>query len=547
MNDDNFGADMGRDEIALEVKKHQEAMEEAVAEEAFIASGEEDSFDNPLVPVNKEIEKMALMGEEESADDTLDGAFGSGGLNPVGAPFNNEEALLDEDPIEKMEEPKEKEEMMPKEPETPVAPAPKTPEPVVAEPASEPAPTPVTETSAPVATAPAAAPADKPKKKKGGLIAIIIILILLIGGGVAAFLLYRAHEAPERQINDAIAHLYEADATQFNGTITIVPNPKASVDSGINTASMISEITITFDTASKGSNGSGSGTLSTKFMNKELKVTLSGAYVSSTGIYFKVDGLKKSLEDSGLLGILMLMMGGYSSNSAMDPSSMINTVLTKLEDGWYKIDASTFKDGSEDQKTFNCEKEALNNLMKVETKKKISDIYKKHPVILYDDSKESKSEDGLTYFYVKGDKAKAEELSKEVQNLEEVKALSACSTSDKKEEGGEETDDEDVTETETPEQTKSEIQLGITGWTHELKAIKGSSSNSSVKVTYNVKISYDDKAVAEPSDAKNFKKLIEELTELVGDYYEDMEDLGGSGGLFDGMSDGLSGLTSAAM
>lgn len=527
--DDDFGKDNSQDEIALELAKHEEAMEEAAAEEAFIA-GDEDVSVNPLVPEVKN--KTEFDTEGDKGDEILGGAFGSGELNPVGTPFNNEEALKDESTSE-AEAQAEAEAKPDGMVEPAVEAAPKIGQTAPVEEVKEMNSDPVAENPAPepkaemplFAAGAAAAPVagEAPKKKKKGLVILIVVLLLLIAGGLAAFFIIRALESPERQISDAIQKLYTAEATQFSGEITFKPKIATSgtdSDSAAALASMIN-IKLSVDGASKGANATGSGKLSIGVMGQSMEASVSGAYIANDGIYFKLDGLGTLAESMNLSDAISNL---FSAQSTMDESEaeiaeevakiLASSVLEKLDGGWYKIDSSSFTAGSEEAKTYSCVNEAMGKITSSDTKKQIAEAYKKHPVIVYDDSKENESEDGLTFFAVKTDEKASEELAKEVENIDALKSLSACldsSDTPKKSDAGTgiKLGDDD--------KTKTEIMLGITGWTHELKAVKGSVISDSLEMAIDIKINYEDKAVNAPEGSKNVSGLMGEVKKDVAE------------------------------
>ena len=67
----------------------------------------------------------------------------------------------------------------------------------------------------------------------------------------------------------------------------------------------------------------------------------------------------------------------------------------------------------------------------------------------------------------------------------------------------------DSSSSEDSEKVTAEIKLGITGWSHELKVIKGNVKSDSTNMDIDIKVGYEEKSVVAPTDSA---KSLEDLT-----------------------------------
>ena len=532
----------------LDADEENKIDEEAIAEEEFVADLE-DTIENPLVfdgdkitVENKKNESASKPEREE-----LPGAVGSGDLIPEEKPFNNEEALRsenvnnDQNPFSP-DSPSEKgfggPNVAPLEDaaET-IAPAAAAAEAetVADAPAANPFAGPATEESdatqgdnntnstenstnagvfastEPAATTAAtsgtaestptvqdlANGANKPKKKKTGLIIGIVLAILLlglIGGGIAFYLI---HESKERVISDSIVNLIEANARQFDGTYTQT-NLSDEDDS-------FESFTLTFKGDNNSANFSGSGSLHIDLKEgKDIELEVSGAYISNDAIYVKINGIKKAIDDAMKEG-MGSSGGGLSSDEEMAfMMEIIGSIVKPLDDQWIKIDASSLKPYASLKSGYDCMSNAIDSFAKEENKEKIVEAYKNHPFVM-DADKDSKSSDGLNYYYIKSDSEESKAFSEEIEKIDFVKDFKSCANikSSKDDDGS------DLT---------TELSIGISPWAHELKHVKGTAKSKEYSAEMNIKISYEDKSVAAPaSDAKTLDDLAKDLSESIKD------------------------------
>ena len=515
--------------------------EEAIAEEEFV-SDLEDTIENPLVydGDNKlTVQNKKAPEEEGEKKEELAGAIGSGEL-VVNTPFNNEEALRSEsmndgdnpfgsssttdkgfDGPDKAPLDDATETIAPS--TTPKEEAPNITESAESEPAvstpaaeSEPASAVAASDSAAtssetpvVSNAPttedSANGAAAPKKKKTGLIVGIIVAVLLVGLIVGGVIFYMIHESKEQTVMDAITNLVgggtqqigssiQTDARQFDGTINVTE---------LKDANGAKSMSFTFKTDTKASSFNGTGTLTVKLENgKDVKIDVSAAYISNDGIYFKLDNLKEALGDEvlGLSGSSTADLGDDLNSLNQIISSLVSSIVEAVDGNWFKIDSETFASDKNSQESYNCMTKAMDDMSSKEVKDKIASIYKSHPFIENDDEKGTSDADGLKYYSVKTNSDKYKAFINETKELSVVKDFKACINSS------------DSSSSEEEEKVTAEIKLGITGWSHELKVIKGIVNSESGKMDIDVKIGYEEKSVVAPTDkAKGMEDLVKDM------------------------------------
>ena len=348
----------------------------------------------------------------------------------------------------------------------------------------------------------------KGKKKTGLIIGLAIAAVAVIGGGVGAIAYLNWHESPEQTLADAISNVWNAKNIQAEATITGEAKDKDSDFSKIelkmnmiatqNAASM-SINTLSIDTKENGS----------------YSLSVESAYSLDDDIYFKIGGIKEAFDGA------MKNVDKDEAEELEAISGMVGGVIEVLDNQWIKIDSDLLKEmGVKDQ--YDCYKEKAKALSSEDFKKKVAEIYENHGFIALKDDKVVKTEDGLSYYSIKIDDKESEAFGEEVEKLDEVKALTSCFDSelDTDDDEAEEWDDdldlefnEDIKKED--EQRDYDLLVGISGWNHTLKAVEAKSSDDDADMSIKLNLSYDEKAVELPGDAKNAKDLVEELKKAI--------------------------------
>lgn len=348
----------------------------------------------------------------------------------------------------------------------------------------------------------------KGKKKTGLIIGLAIAAVAVIGGGVGAITYLNWHESPEQTLADAISNVWNAKNIQAEATITGEAKDKDSDFSKIelkmnmiatqNAASM-SINTLSIDTKENGS----------------YSLSVESAYSLDDDIYFKIGGIKEAFDGA------MKNVDKDEAEELEAISGMVGGVIEVLDNQWIKIDSDLLKEmGVKDQ--YDCYKEKAKALSSEEFKKKVAEIYENHGFIALKDDKVVKTEDGLSYYSIKIDDKESEAFGEEVEKLDEVKALTSCFDSelDTDDDEAEEWDDDldlefndDIKKED--EQRDYDLLVGISGWNHTLKAVEVKSSDDDADMSIKLNLSYDEKAVELPGDAKNAKDLVEELKKAI--------------------------------
>lgn len=348
----------------------------------------------------------------------------------------------------------------------------------------------------------------KGKKKTGLIIGLAIAAVAVIGGGVGAIAYLNWHESPEQTLADAISNVWNAKNIQAEATITGEAKDKDSDFSKIElkmnmiatqNAALMSINTLSIDTKENGS----------------YNLSVESAYSLDDDIYFKIGGIKEAFDGA------MKNVDKDEAEELAAISGMVGGVIEVLDNQWIKIDSDLLKEmGVKDQ--YDCYKEKAKALSSEDFKKKVAEIYENHGFIALKDDKVVKTEDGLSYYSIKIDNKESEAFGEEVEKLDEVKALTSCFDSkiDTDDDEAAEWDDDldlefndDIKKED--EQRDYDLLVGISGWNHTLKAVEVKSSDDDADMNVKLNLSYDEKAVELPGDAKNAKDLVEELKKAI--------------------------------
>ena len=348
----------------------------------------------------------------------------------------------------------------------------------------------------------------KGKKKTGLIIGLAIAAVAVIGGGVGAIAYLNWHESPEQTLADAISNVWNAKNIQAEATITGEAKDK---DSDFRKIELKMNMIATQNAASMSINNL---SIDTK-ENGSYSLSVESAYSLDDDIYFKIGGIKEAFDGA------MKNVDKDEAEELEAISGMVGGVIEVLDNQWIKIDSDLLKEmGVKDQ--YDCYKEKAKALSSEDFKKKVAEIYENHGFIALKDDKVVKTEDGLSYYSIKIDDKESEAFSEEVEKLDEVKALTSCFDSelDTDDDEAEEWDDdldlefnEDIKKED--EQRDYDLLVGISGWNHTLKAVEVKSSDDDADMSIKLNLSYDEKAVELPGDAKNAKDLVEELKKAI--------------------------------
>lgn len=348
----------------------------------------------------------------------------------------------------------------------------------------------------------------KGKKKTGLIIGLAIAAVAVIGGGVGAIAYLNWHESPEQTLADAISNVWNAKNIQAEATITGEAKDK---DSDFSKIELKMNMIATQNAASMSINNL---SIDTK-ENGSYNLSVESAYSLDDDIYFKIGGIKEAFDGA------MKNVDKDEAEELEAISGMVGGVIEVLDNQWIKIDSDLLKEmGVKDQ--YDCYKEKAKALSSEDFKKKVAEIYENHGFIALKDDKVVKTEDGLSYYSIKIDDKESEAFGEEVEKLDEVKALTSCFDSklgtddDEAEEWDDDLDlefNDDIKKED--EQRDYDLLVGISGWNHTLKAVEVKSSDDDADMSVKLNLSYDEKAVELPGDAKNAKDLVEELKKAI--------------------------------
>ena len=348
----------------------------------------------------------------------------------------------------------------------------------------------------------------KGKKKTGLIIGLAIAAVAVIGGGVGAIAYLNWHESPEQTLADAISNVWNAKNIQAEATIT---GEAKDEDSDFSKIELKMNMIATQNAASMSIN---TLSIDTK-ENGSYNLSVESAYSLDDDIYFKIGGIKEAFDGA------MKNVDKDEAEELAAISGMVGGVIEVLDNQWIKIDSDLLKEmGVKDQ--YDCYKEKAKALSSEDFKKKVAEIYENHGFIALKDDKVVKTEDGLSYYSIKIDNKESEAFGEEVEKLDEVKALTSCFDSKLDTDDDEDDERDDDLDLEFNDDIKKEdeqrdydLLVGISGWNHTLKAVEAKSSDDDADMSIKLNLSYDEKAVELPGDAKNAKDLVEELKKAI--------------------------------
>ena len=369
--------------------------------------------------------------------------------------------------------------------------------------------------------APAADAKPKKKKKTGLIIGLSAAAVLLIGGGVGAVCYLNWHESPEKMFADALEQAWNAKNVQSETSVTV----KSSDEDGKN------EQSVNFKLSTIAAENAASMSIKELTIHTEelgdVTFTVDAAYSLDDAYYFKVGGLK-SIVDNQLKKLADEAKDEEEDEDASidEIFNMIGDAVEVIDDKWIKMDADSFE-AFGIKKQYDCFNEKAKSLSTDDFKKKVADIYGENAFMSLADEEATKKDD-LNYYKIKIDEGKAEAFSKKVGELDEVKALSTCFDSDSKTDGDDDLDldddsnfdlDEDDLKKDDENKPEYEILVGISGWSHEFKAVKVTvkedTKYSKSTVGAESKLSYENKSVDLPGDAKSVKDLVNDLKDVL--------------------------------
>lgn len=369
--------------------------------------------------------------------------------------------------------------------------------------------------------APAADAKPKKKKKTGLIIGLSAAAVLLIGGGVGAVCYLNWHESPEKMFADALEQAWNAKNVQSETSVTV----KSSDEDGKN------EQSVNFKLSTIAAENAASMSIKELTIHTEelgdVTFTVDAAYSLDDTYYFKVGGLK-SIVDNQLKKLADEAKDEEEDEDASidEIFNMIGDAVEVIDDKWIKMDADSFE-AFGIKKQYDCFNEKAKSLSTDDFKKKVADIYGENAFMSLADEEATKKDD-LNYYKIKIDEGKAEAFSKKVGELDEVKALSTCFDSDSKTDDDDDLDldddfnfdlDEDDLKKDNENKPEYEILVGISGWSHEFKAVKVTvkedTKYSKSTVEAESKLSYENKSVDLPGDAKSVKDLVNDLKDVL--------------------------------
>lgn len=237
----------------------------------------------------------------------------------------------------------------------------------------------------------------------GGIIAAVLVIIG--GGGAAAYTLW--YQNPDKVLGDALVNAMSAKSIIYT----------SNLDIKLKQSSPAAPSSLTLSLDGKGSYENGSQLdvkLQTTIDKKDVTLSGSGILDKDQNLYFKVNDVKKTLNDVGY-------------GAAMPPEYA--SVISEVDGKWIKISADDMKTTDKElSKAQTCISDAIKKLQedKSETKE-LLDLYKKNPFIVVKDKLGSK--DGSLGYAIDIDKDKSKSFGEGFKDTTIYKELDKCDTS----------------------------------------------------------------------------------------------------------------------
>lgn len=364
--------------------------------------------------------------------------------------------------------------------------------------------------AAPV-TAATAAPAPK-KKKTGLIVGIAIAAVAVIGGGVGAVSYYNWHESAEQSVADALKYIWDAKNIQTEASI-VIEDSRAEDDDDLEKMEIKMNVIAT-ETAGAVNGGQIIATLKS---GKSFTINMDSAYSLDDAIYFKVGGIKTIMDEA-----MADVEADEEDEASMSMiTSILDGVVEVIDNQWIKIDSASLEEYGA-KETYDCVKEKTKVLSSAEFKQKVADLYTNNAFLAPEGKKAVKTENDLSYYKVIVDETKYEAFEKAIQEMDEVKAISAC-TEDVEVEDDDEYYFDEEEEEEDEEETEYEILVGISSWEHIPKAIEIKATNADEKVaTIKLNLAYEEKAVEFPGEAKTVDEVVDAIMASISELMQEM-------------------------
>lgn len=358
------------------------------------------------------------------------------------------------------------------------------------EPASQPMPAPVEENAATSAfattpTTPPAKPAGKSKKMLIGSI-VGLAAVLLLGGGAAAYALW--YQNPQKVVTDSIVNAFKANSLVLDGTFKL--------NNLGDTTNSVEQVTLTFDSKSKKTEGQFNATLSIDAADKNYLLEASAMADADMNLYFKVKNVDSLVDE--LIGM-----------AEMD-STAIDQLVDKINDKWIRIAAEDYEDVS--QEASQAQECVSNVIKKYETddnlRAQVSQAYKDNQFIVIEE--ELGSKDGNLGYVLDGDIEKAKAFANQLKETDIYKELKDC------DDNFDFDADDVISEQETDEATESRFELWVSRFGHEIQQIKATMSDDEVsgEMTINTQFNQD-VTVEAPTDYVPVKELVDDISRII--------------------------------
>lgn len=377
-------------------------------------------------------------------------------------------------------------------------------EPATTQPVSaSPTPTPIATTPAasafgsfsnePVAAGSGTAPAApsgpmgffKKSKKRTAIVLTAVAVVVLGGGGAAAYNLW--YQNPEKVLGDAMSNMLSAKSASTDSILTV----DSSGDAKYN-------VDFKLKTLSDQDNAELDMSVSAEAEGKDYNLSGNVIVKNNEKLFFKINDLKKTLEDTGLMS--------YVGSSASAVS-----FIEKIDGTWIVVDQDDLDEATgSDDKTTECIENAVKKLRDdKEYAKDVRELYKKNPLVKV--TKKLGSKDGSLGYEIEFVRENAVKFANGMNDTKFYKDIKKCDSSIEDLDGEEMfKEDEDA-----KDEDKATVNVWIDRWSHQLTKleINGSADDTKVSFTMNTKFNVPVK-IDEPKDPITIDELEADIEKI---------------------------------
>lgn len=348
-----------------------------------------------------------------------------------------------------------------------------------------------------------------------------IIVGIALGAIIAALLVFagvwaHVYTSPAKVASDAMNKLFSAENVALDGSILL---------ESTNQDSELRELIVFFDSASTS-------------LPSATHVAIRGALEDETQISIDVGTVQ--MQD----GVIYLQLNGIIDTLTEfgieeDDLGWIYEAVEVIDNEWWRIDmreiATALEFDQEDAKRLEDLQSCIAQEMDNDIRSELGSLYRSNDFIDLVKVDEVRFEDGSTYgksfsdtsyYSLVPDYHKMAGFVNGLPDLNTVKRLNQCVQDNYP---GTELSTDDFNEVTASEleraldgSAKTEVFLEISKWGHELKHLVARIADEDAIATINLSFTYQEAKVSAPDSYRPITELVDELTELVTEFYQEI-------------------------